>query len=240
MAEGFFGQLLGRVEGGRGWFIGGVSPTPLFSFRGMRYLLIDHHALVRVLACNFVPKGYFFYSTFTLPQGKDVLLIDRKLIHRYGISSSKFVNYRRRKKGLATVRYLRTGRLGVLLATHGKHVFFENENVRDVRLQPFTVHGYSVGVSNGHAVVRIHREAYNQLRRRFTELACHRSVDWWCRTFQRFPFEGYKAVVEQQFTLLRQVNALRKRAKLSRVDWKPCIRTQRRPRRSFSSVSVSR
>ena len=93
---------------------------------------------VQQLAVAYVTHGYWFYVTGHIPEHKDPALTDRKLIERYGIDVSKWTRARRKRDGLANVQYLRYGRFFILLATHGEHPFFaeEEEQIRDIRRTP--------------------------------------------------------------------------------------------------------
>ncbi|MCC6357339.1 MAG: hypothetical protein IT450_01235 [Phycisphaerales bacterium] len=103
------------------------------------------------LAVAYITHGYWFYVTGTIPEGKDPAALDAKLINRYGIAISKWTRCRRKKQGLANMQYLRYERFFVLLATKGRHEFFDREQavIRDVRRAPIRFAGYSVGCRKG-------------------------------------------------------------------------------------------
>ena len=90
---------------------------------------------VQQVAVSYLTHGYFFYVAGVVPEGKDARRVDEKLIERYELDVSKWTRARRKRAGLANVAYLRHGRFFVLLATAGKHRFFEDEGraVRDFR-----------------------------------------------------------------------------------------------------------
>ena len=73
--------------------------------------------LIQQLAVGYVGRGYFFYVTGQIPQGKDPRLLDEKLTKRYAISASKATRARRKTLGLANVQYLRFKDRFVLLST---------------------------------------------------------------------------------------------------------------------------
>ena len=103
---------------------------------------------VQQIAVSYVRHGYFFYVTGWIPEGKDPVLVDRKLVERYGVHMSKWARARRKRAGQANMAYIRFGNLFVMLATHGAHDFFKEEaNVRDVRRAPMKIEGYSIGYS---------------------------------------------------------------------------------------------
>src|SRR5262245_35682664 len=101
---------------------------------------------VQQLAVCYVGKGYWFYVAGRVPQRKAPEAVDAKLISRYGIDISKWTRARRKLAGSANLQYLRHGRYFVLLSTHGRHIFFDEEkpSIRDVRRVPIRFHGYSI------------------------------------------------------------------------------------------------
>ena len=114
---------------------------------------------VQQLAVACLPKGYWFYVAGWVPEGKAPEVVDAKLIARYGIGVSKWTRARRKMAGSANLQYLRRGRFFLLLATHGRHAFFEEEaSIRDVRRVPIRFEGYSISFRGGHAHVRIEQE----------------------------------------------------------------------------------
>ena len=182
--------------------------------------------LVQLLACNYLPHGYWFYVSGWVPDGKDPRQVDAKLIDKYGIDLSRAARSRRKQLGYANVQYLRHGRFFVLLATHGKHLFFEEEaaSLRDIRRVPLRFAGYAISYRRGgraadgkpdgkwHSHVEIDREWYKVLRAWFLDTAVRRSAEKVALDFYRFPFEPYAPVRRQLLGLLRRVNAARKRA----------------------------
>jgi hypothetical protein len=106
---------------------------------------------VQQLACNYLPHGYWFYVTGQIPPDKDPQQVDEKLIDKYDIAVSRSTRWRRKKAGTANLHYLRHERFFVLLATHGKHRFFEEEQerIRDSRQISIQFSGYSIGSKQG-------------------------------------------------------------------------------------------
>src|SRR3954471_24758561 len=107
----------------------------------VNYLIRSNRHLVQYVATNLLPKKYVFWSMSWLPEGADALLVDAKLILRYNCHISKETAYRRRKGGHATVKYLRVGRLCLLLATKGDSPFFQREAWKDIRDSPLHIAG---------------------------------------------------------------------------------------------------
>lgn len=189
------------------------------------YLVRSPRHLVQYLAGNLLPKGYHFHVAMWLPEDADPVLVDAKLTLLYECHLPKERQYRRRKAGLATVKYVRCGRLAMLLATRGRSPFFAREPFRDAREAAVHVAGYALSVVKvtGKVSVRVHREAQRRVRRQFTEQAS-RSLDWWERTIRDFPFAAYAGVRDQLFAELRHLNACRRSLRLPPVDWRNCVR----------------
>ncbi len=213
--------------------------------------------LVQQLACSYLPHGYWFYVTGRVPASKDPLAVDQKLLEKYGIAVSRQARARRKLAGLANLHYLRHDRYFVLLATHGKHRFFEEEGsgVCDVRRLPLQIAGYSVTYRPGHykaragadgpaepddrwhARVQIGREAYRELKAYFLERASRAPAEALAHELYAVPFEPYARVRQQMLNVLRLVNDARRRA--GRDPLPPTVlRYRRRIVRPFEPVSL--
>src|SRR5262249_51175949 len=166
---------------------------------------------VQQLAVGYVGRGYHFYVVGWVPDGKDPRAVDEKLILKYGITSSKAKRARRKAAGFANVQLLRYQRFFVLLATPGKHHFFEEErpNVRDARKVPIKFGPYSVSYKAGHPHVRIAREEFRNVRALMLTRALALSADALEAEFHDLPYEPYAPVKRQLFQLLRLVNSRR-------------------------------
>lgn len=180
---------------------------------------------VQQLAVGYIANGYYFYVTGRVPDQKDLVVVDQKLISQYGIDLSKWSRARRKKTGQANVQYLRYNRFFVLLAQHGEHPFFTAEagQVRDIRRHPLHFMGYSIGCRRArdgqsfHASVRIQREIYLELKAQFQRTATRRSVEDLCRDLRAIEYERYAPVRDQLRGILRAVNRRRKIAGLELV-----------------------
>lgn len=198
---------------------------------------------IQQLAVGYVQHGHFFYVTGQVPDGKDVHAVDRKLIERYGLDVSKWTRAREKGKGGASVQYLRYGRFFVLIATAGRHEFFEGEKgVRDLREHPIRFAGYSISYRRGvdrrfHVSVRIAPDEYLRLKAFFVDLACHQSVDGLAAEFSRLPFEPYAPVRRQLLNLLRAVNRERHAAGFEPVPV-GALRLRRRIVKPFVEAAV--
>jgi hypothetical protein len=173
---------------------------------------------VQQLAVAYVQHGHWFYVTGRVPEHKDPRAVDAKLIERYGLDISKWTRARRKEQGRASVRYLRHGRFFILIATKGKHEFFEQEaGIKDIRRVPLRYAGYSISYRRGsdgrwHVSVRIAGDEYLRLKSHLVGLAVHRSVENLIVEFNRVPFERYAPVRRQLLNILRAVNRRRTEA----------------------------
>src|SRR4051794_2741739 len=93
---------------------------------------------VQQVAASYLRHGYWWYVCGIVPAWKDCDLVDRKLISKYSIDVSESTRGRRKRNGQANLQYLRYERFFVLMATQGKHIFFEQESgsIRDIRRVP--------------------------------------------------------------------------------------------------------
>jgi hypothetical protein len=189
---------------------------------------------VQQLAVSYVGRGYWFYVSGWVPEGKDPRAVDDKLIRRYGIDVSRWTRARRKQAGAASLQYLRYGRFFLLLATHGRHCFFDEERscIRDARRVPIRFHGYAISYRGGHPHVRIGQERYVELKSYFTALAPHSDRDALEAELGQTPFEPYAPVRRQLLCILRAVNRARQEAGLEPVE-STCLRFRRRIYRPF-------
>ncbi|MHB8954584.1 MAG: hypothetical protein ACYC4U_16555 [Pirellulaceae bacterium] len=206
---------------------------------------------VQLLACNYLPHGYWFYVTGWIPTDKDARKVDIKLITKYDIDVARATRARRKRSGRANVHYLRHERFFVLLATHGEQPFFveESASMRDIREVPLKVAGYAVGYRRGnrkrdgtidshwHSHVQIERSRYNDLKAYFLELATRRSAACLAREFYQLPFEPYAPVRRQLLNILRAVNRLRKQAGLEQLPFQ-ILPLRRRVVKPFAGACV--
>ena len=88
---------------------------------GYRYEAQTIEGFVQQVAVSYVSKGYWFYVSGIVPEGKDPRAVAEKLIGKYGIAVSKFVRARRKVGGGANLQLLLHGRIFLLLATEGAH-----------------------------------------------------------------------------------------------------------------------
>ena len=185
---------------------------------------------VQQLSSCYLPHGYWFHVSGCIPEHKDPWSVDAKLLAKYGIGISRQSRARRKRVGIANVHYLRFDRTFVLLATHGHHPFFDEEegNIRDVRRVPIKFSGYSITVKRGgykrkispetpalrddklRVRVQIGREQYLDLKAYFLDIALHRSVEQLGLELYNLPYEPYAPVRQQLLNILRLLNVKRK------------------------------
>ena len=197
---------------------------------------------VQQLAVGLVAQGHYFYVTGHIPDRKRPEAIDQKLVDRYGLDVSKWARARRKAAGVANAHYLRHDRFFVLIATAGKHPFFEEEpHFKDIRETPIKFGGYSIGCKRGvdgkwHASVRIHPDEYLNLKAYLVERAVHRSAENLVAELKRVRFEPYAPVRRQLLNILRAVNRVRKCAGFEPLP-ATSLRLRRGLRRPFASES---
>ncbi len=174
---------------------------------------------VQQVGVAYLARGYWFYVSGRIPPNKDPEHVDQKLIARYGIAVSQKERCRRKRAGLANMQYIRHERFFLMMATHGKHAFFDDEagQVRDARRLAIRYAGYSLSHRNGRASVRIAPEEYARLKPYFLELACHRPVESLATELARVRFQPYAPVRVQLLNIWRAVNRARKTAGLENV-----------------------
>ena len=182
---------------------------------------------IQQLAVAYVGRGYFFYVTGEIPERKDPQAVDRRIVEKYGAAIGKTARSRRKAAGLANIQYIRYRRAFVLLATPGKHPFFEEERklIRDVREVPIKFGGYAVSYRAGHPHVRIGQEPVSgaesvSLRCRCPSLkgVAGKAVPANCC---RLVFEPYAPVRTQLHSILRSVIQRRELAQFERSPLRP-------------------
>jgi len=205
---------------------------------------------VQQIACCYLRHGYWWYVAGYIPDGKDPVAVDRKLIEKYGIAVSESTRARRKQLGQANLQYLRHERFFVMLATKGRHIFFAEENpcIRDIRSCPLKFGGYSISYRRGgrtrigrpdanwHAHVEVERQCYLKLKAHLVDLALRRSVEQLALVFYELPYEPYAPVRRQWLNALRAVNRVRRQAGMREVPWE-VLPLRRRVVKPFRSVA---
>jgi hypothetical protein len=138
---------------------------------------------IRRLAVNYISRGYYYCVKGEIREHKDPAKTDQKIINHYDIARSKWAKARLRKRGQASVQYVRYERQFVILATQGEHRFFveEAKNIRDVRRVPLVVGGYSISYrqvgERARVSVRITHEDFQRLKAHFVRQSVRSSVE---------------------------------------------------------------
>lgn len=196
------------------------------AMKDYRYLISGKYSLIHYYARNLATKGYVFYTSFVIPPDKDAETIDAKLILKYSTHLPRHTVSRNRRKGLASVKYIRCGNIGYLFATHGKSEFFTLETSKKCAFDtPFYLAGYAVSVNRetGKVTVSLHREYQRRLKRFITKWGHRRSAAWWVQWFNRSYFLHYRGVSDNLFALIKVLNANRRDFKLNPVPWEEIL-----------------
>lgn len=201
---------------------------------GYRCVAASVEGFVQQLAVAYITHGYWFYVAGKIPEGKDPITVDAKLIERYGIAISKWARCRRKKQGLANMQYLRFQKIFLLLATKGRHEFFEREraSLRDVRRVPIKFKGYSIGCRKGrdgrwHASVRIEQDEHADMKAHLIEIGVRSRTQAVEREFAESPYLPFAPVRRQLLEAWRAVNRARRTAGLAPVSIRTVVLRRR-------------
>ena len=172
---------------------------------------------LRRVAIDAVRFGYVYYSVRTIPAGKDVRAVEQRLARYYSITPCRVTRMRRRQAGEASMVMVRLEHVVVLLATPGRHRFFDEDKPVDIRTTPLHVRGYSIGVRGGKPLVQVAPRRWKAIRRLGSAIALHNEtkVADFMKRVSPFSFPG---VVRQKVKLLAEINRRRKRAGLPVVQ----------------------
>jgi hypothetical protein len=208
-----------------------------------RYEATSIAGFIQTIAVAYVARGYFFYVTGEIPEGKDLAKVDAKLIDQYGVAVSKFTRARKKRAGQANLQYLRLkgSRLFAIFATHGQSPFYESEAkvIRDVRRVPCKFAGYSISYKSGHVQVRIEKQRYLELKAYFLEQAAKQEASIIEQEMRKLlDYEPYAPIRSQKLCIWRSVNRVRKAAGLPRIA-KDCLRFYRRIVKPFDADAQS-
>lgn len=204
-----------------------------------RHVASSIPGFLQQLAVCYLRHEYFFYVAGCIKDGRSAGEVDQRLLERYGMARSRWAKARGRKKGEASLQYLRYQGFWVILATHGRGTFFEEERrvLRDFRREPLLCFGLAVSHREGHPHVRIAFREMEMLKNHFLARALTRRAGRLEGEFRALPFEPYAPVRAQLGELLREVNRLRKRAGLEAVE-EGCLRSRRRICRPFDAEEM--
>jgi hypothetical protein len=173
---------------------------------------------LRRVAIDGLRYGYFRYALRQIPDYKDPLLVDHKLISLYGVTQCRMTRMRRRRKGLANVLYVRLDRFFVLMASEGQHPVFEQVRSYDFRTAPLHFRGYAIGFHQGKPCITVGRDEWQPVEQRFSKIGLRAKVEVE-RKLNALPYCRFPGVVRQQWKLVRQINARRKQAGLEQISF---------------------
>jgi len=186
-------------------------------------------AFVQHVAIRLIGNGYFYFVQGEIPSHKDPKLVDKKFAERYAVGDSKWTQRRKRERGEAKVRYLRFGRLFILVATPGAHPFFLEEEsvIKDARKDAIRCLGYSIKAlerTDGSITpsVRLTFERLYPFRMNLLALDS-KEEDEIIHLIKRETFLWFSGVKKQIFRLLRELNEGRKARGLTPVFIPPEI-----------------
>lgn len=191
-----------------------------------RHLAQSEQAFIQQLAVYYVAWGYRFYVVGKIPDHKDPLKTDSRIIEKYDIAKSKFQRARQKAQGIASIQYLRFDRFFVIIATKGKHEFIaqEQNQIKDIRHTPLLFDNHSISSKLGkdgnfHASVSLEQNYYRDLKAYFLGISSssHRSSSQIIKEINALPLCKFSPVRNKLFSLLRAINKNRKTQGLSQI-----------------------
>lgn len=206
------------------------------AIQGYRCEAASVAGFVQQLATGYIGHGYRYYVVRKIPERKDPLRVDEKLVGLYELDLSKWARARRKRSGYANVQYIRYGSFAVLISSPpvGGHAFFrECEDYRDIRKKSIRFGGYSIGSSfstntgRWHASVRIEKEQYLRMRDYFVDIATKREPSALTEELGSLRFEPFARVARQYLAILGQINDKRRSAGLVELPT-TCLRLHRK------------
>lgn len=208
--------------------------------RGYRCIAASVAGFIQQVAVSYIRTGHFFYVAGELKPATDAAAVDAKLIHKYGVHTTRWARALRKVRGEANLQYIRHGRFFLLMATHGRSLFFEleGENVKDCRRMPIKFAGYSLSHRNGHPHVRIDVATYLGFKASMADLALRLDKAGLEELLAMPRFVPYAPVRRQLLNVLREVNRVRAAAGLERVDER-CLPLRRTIVRPFGDDEVA-
>lgn len=189
-----------------------------------RYVATNKGQFVRKIAIDYVRYGYVRYVLRQIPEGKNLAVIDQKLITHYQVTFCRTTRMRRRRKQQAVVQYVRYGHSFVLLATEGIHEQFDRVVSYDCRTSPLYFDSYAIGIKNGKVRVTIRRGVWAMVCDRFKQIGLHHTTKVE-QQLGALPFCNFPGVVRQKQALVSCINERRDRAGLPRVSLRQPVKT---------------
>lgn len=192
---------------------------------------------IQQVAVSYIRTGHFFYVSANLKPSLDPAAVDAKLIRKYGVDVSRWGRALRKERGEANLQYIRHGRFFLLMATHGKSLFYELEGsqVRDCRRMPIKFAGYSLSYRGGHPHVRIDLETYMGFKAEMVAEGLRLDREGMEELLRTSEFVPYAPVRRQLWNVWREVNRARSTAGLEPLG-DDCIDLRRRIVRPFGDA----
>ncbi|MBK9187715.1 MAG: hypothetical protein IPM33_02050 [Phycisphaerales bacterium] len=206
---------------------------------GYRCVAASIEGFIQQVAVSYIRTGHFFYVSGMLGESTDGSFVDAKLIRKYGVDVSRWGRALRKSRGEANLQYIRHDRFFLLMATHGKSLFFEleGEQVSDCRRQPIKFAGYSISYRGGHPHVRIDLETYRGFKAQMVGEALRRERDQLERMLSTPLWIPYAPVRRQMWNVCREMNRVRSAAGLPYLR-PECMNARRRIVRPFGDVAA--
>src|SRR5262249_29093531 len=152
---------------------------------------------VQQLALRYLPSGYRYYVSGIIREGKDLRVVDARILAKYSIDVDKWVRHRRKRAGRPNLQYLRYRRGSLILCTgeNDYHPFFQTEReVRDVQRVPIRFSGYEISHCAGKVWVRIDRDDFRAIRGYFLAVAAKRRLAELAAEIRALPYQPYRSV----------------------------------------------
>jgi hypothetical protein len=172
---------------------------------------------LRKIAFDYLRHGYKRYIFRTIPEGKDLKMIDLKVIQYYQVSFCRSTRLRRAQKGLANVVYLRYGNRFILTASDGLNEAFDKTHFLHFHQHPLLVDGYTIGVKQNKPCVMVQPRRWAMIRNNVLAIALHNQAKVENLFLAISPF-SFPEVIRQKRKLLDEVNKKRHLAGLPKVQ----------------------
>lgn len=177
---------------------------------------------LRKIAIDYARYGYVYHSGIkTIPEGKQLWRIDKKLLATYEVTYTSCVKDRKKKQGIARVAYVRLDREFILMATEGEQTtpfkVFTKYPDRDLRVKPLIVRGYAIYLQDGTPVIEVEPTRFSR-QSRFVLSHFAKHPDYIVKLFRTVSPFHFPGIVRQKRTLLDKINARRRKANLSKVE----------------------
>jgi hypothetical protein len=182
-----------------------------------KYEAISLGEFLRKIAIDYLRYGYTRYAFRTIPDGKNLYEIDAKIMKVYGCTFSRALRHHRRRKGLASVVYIRFKNRFILVASEGSNEAFDKIDSLDFHATPLHVDGYTIGVKRNKSCVMIKPSRFKLLRKKLLAIALHNENKVLGRFKDISPF-SFPEIIRQKRKLLLEVNKKRHTAGLSRIS----------------------